>query len=310
MVMDPVTRAILASWNWRPEVILSLLLVGVLYGVGWWRLRRKRRRDRGVANGWRLTAYLAGLLLIALALLSPIETLAGQFFFMHMIQHLLLIMLAPPLLMLANPLPFVLWGLPAGVRHATGRGLSQVLHRESAFRRTLRTVTGPGIVWMVYVSLLVGWHDPNAYNLALTNQWVHDLEHFSFFLPSLAYWWLVIGAGPRIHKQMSTPARMAFVIAAIPPTMLLGVSIAFATAPIYTYYLGVPRPWGLSVLQDQMLGGVIMWVPGSMMYIIATLILAAGWLQTEDRKPPLPIDQWSTKETMAAPGVHVKGKSR
>ncbi len=285
------------------EVILVLLGLGVLYTRGWWRLRHQGRGAQGVARTARLVCYWVGLLLVAVALISPLETLAGQFFFMHMIQHLVLIMLVPPLLTLANPLPFVLWGLPDRARQAAGRGLSRMLHRASPVRKGLRTLTNPGLVWLIYVSLLILWHDPNLYNAALRSEPLHDLEHFSFFLPALAFWWKVTGAGPIIHKQFSRGARIFYVIAAIPPTMLLGIAIAFSREPVYTYYLSVPRPWGISALQDQTIGGIIMWIPGSMMYIIATLILTAIWLKHEERKPALPMSHWSTEEKMAAPGV-------
>ena len=287
------------------EVVLPLALLGVSTCLA----RRLRRRTRSVraayrlANGWRLAAYLGGLAVVLLALVSPIDVLGGQFFFMHMIQHLFLVMLAPPLLMLANPLPFILWGLPEKWRRTAGGWLSTALHRKSSFRRSLRSVTGPGLVWLLYVVFLVGWHDPNLYNAALRSEFVHDVEHLSFFLPAMLYWWHVVGAGPRIHRQFGRPARMAYVIAAIPPTMFTGIAIAFAEQPIYSYYLSVPRPWNLDVLSDQRISGIIMWIPGSMMYIVAVLILAARWLRGEENKPPLPATKWATDERMAAPGL-------
>ena len=301
--MTPITRAILLSWEWRIEVIIPLIVFGVVYTAGWRRLRRKSRHPRRLANGWRLLAYWGGLLLVALALLSPIEVLAGQLFFMHMIQHLLLVMLAPPLLMMANPMPFLLWGLPDAVRRQVGVALSSLLRSQSTSRRYLRRATSPGVVWMLFVFALIGWHDPQAYNAALRSEFVHDLEHLTFFGSAMLYWWHVVGAGPRIHQRFSRAAQVTYVIAAIPPNMLTGVAIAFAGQPIYTYYLGVPRVWGIDVVEDQMLGGVIMWVPGSMMYIVAVLVLTARWLQGEERKPPLPASKWATEDRMAAPGM-------
>jgi cytochrome c oxidase assembly factor CtaG len=301
--MDEITRAILLSWEWRVVVLLPLFLFAALYTLGWRRLRRRARRPQRLANGWRLTAYLVGVFLVGLALLSPIDVLAGQFFFMHMVQHLLLVMIAPPLLMLGNPMPFLLWGLPRQPRRRVGAFLSRLLHRDAASRRYLRTATSPGVVWLVYIGFLIGWHDPDAYNLALRNDFVHDIEHLTFFLPAMLYWWHVVGAGPHIHKQFSVQGRIVFLIATIPPTMFTGIAIAFSREVLYKYYLAVPRVWGIDVLGDQIIGGVIMWVPGSMMYIIAVLILTARWLQNEERKPPLPVARWSTEERMAMPGL-------
>jgi cytochrome c oxidase assembly factor CtaG len=268
--------------------------------MGWARLRARQRRGR-LARVWRLVAYLAGLLIIAIALMSPIDVLSNQLLLMHMIQHLLLIMIAPPLLLLPNPMPFMLWGLPATWRLRIGRIIGRLLHRTSPVRRNLRIATGPGIIWLIWVILIFGWHDPNLYNAALESAWVHDLEHISFFAAGMLFWWHVTGAGPRIHKQAPLLGRIAFVIGAIPPNMLTGIVLAFATDPIYTYYTAVPRLWNISVLADQQLAGVIMWVPGSMMYIIAALVLISRLLDQEERKPILPEKAWGSDEALAAP---------
>jgi len=301
--MDPVLKAVLLSWEWRIEIVLALVAAGTLYTLGWWRLRSLRRgrsQDRGrVATNERLVTYLGGLVILGLALMSPIDVLASQFFFMHMIQHLLLVMIVPPLLWLASPFPFVMWGLPPQARSRVG----SLFSRKSSFRRRLRTFTAPGIAWMLYVAFLLGWHDPNAYQAALQEELIHDLEHLTFFITAVLFWWHVIYAPPHVHKRLPRGARIAYVLAAIPPTMAAGAVIAFSGQPVYAYYAGVPRLWGVSVMQDQMLGGVIMWVPGSMMYILAALILISRWVQDEDAKPALPDTQWASEQNMVAPGL-------
>jgi cytochrome c oxidase assembly factor CtaG len=302
--MDPVLSAALRSWDLRPEVIITLALAGIIYTLGWWRLRkrsssRSKRSGWHVGASWRPVAYWGGLLILGIALMSPIDVLGTQLFTMHMVQHVLIVMIVPPLLLLANPLPYFLWGLPDKGRLRVGRLFS----RGSGFRRTLKKITGPGLVWMAFVAIYWGWHDPNAYSFALQNSLVHDIEHFSFLLISILYWWHVIGAGPRIHRPFSPAARIGYLIAAIPPSMLAGVVIAFATQPIYSYYEAMPRLWGLSVMDDQRIAGVIMWVLGSMMYIIAVLIIASRWLKREERKPALPQSAWASEEALTAPGL-------
>lgn len=298
--MDPVLKALLLSWEWRIELIVILLLAGTFYTRGWRHLRGVRQGEKSrLATGGRLAAYLSGLVVLGIALMSPIDVLGGQFFFMHMIQHLLLVMIVPPLLLFANPLPFFMWGLPLSARRQMGR----MLRRKSGFRRRLRSFTAPGIVWMLFVVALLGWHDPGAYQAALRDEFVHDLEHLSFFATAMLFWWHVIGAGPRIHSRMRQGALVAYVLSVVPPNMAAGVAIAFSSQPIYPYYVGVPRLWGMTVVEDQTLGGIIMWIPGSMMYILAALILIARWVQSEDEKPPLPESQWATEESMAAPGL-------
>ncbi len=293
--MDPVLKAILLSWDWRLEVIVILALAGILYSRGWWRLRKRSRhsgeryqnvsRSRWrLANGWRLVSYYTGLLFMALALLSPLAALSQQLFMAHMIQHLLMIMFAPPLLLLANPMPFVLWGLPDSWRHHVGRGLSYLLHRDSAVRNGVRLATATGIIWLAWVISLIGWHDPTMYNWALRSEFVHNLEHLMFFTASMLFWWHVTGAGPRIHKQLGYGSRIGLVIGAIPVNMLLGVVLAFATTAIYSYYTAVPRLWGIDVITDQRIGGLIMWIPGSMMYIVAALIMLFRLFDKEKEK--------------------------
>ncbi|MFQ5576215.1 MAG: cytochrome c oxidase assembly protein [Anaerolineae bacterium] len=301
--MDPITGALLQSWGWRVDVIAVLVTAGTLYLLGWRRLRRIERAQKGpaahrLATGRRLAAYLSGLVIVALALMSPIDVLGGQLFTFHMVQHLLLVMIAPPLLLLGNPFPFVLWGLWPRARSAA----ASLFKPKSVFRRGLRAATTPGIVWFTFVAVYVGWHDPNAYNAALRYEWLHDAEHLSFFITGVLYWWHVVGAGPKIHRRFPLGLRIGYLLVTIPPNMLTGVAIAFASEPVYTYYTTVPRILGLSVMQDQMIGGFIMWVPGSMMYIIAVLALTAGYLQAESEKPPLPESEWATDEAMIAPG--------
>jgi cytochrome c oxidase assembly factor CtaG len=296
--MDPFLSAFLLSWDLRVEVVAILILAGSLYTWGWRRIRRRNAGQRPLATGWRLAAYLGGLAILGVALMSPIDVWGGQLFFMHMIQHLLLVMIVPPLLLLANPLPFFMWGLPVPARHQVGRLLS----RRSAFRRGLYTLTAPGLVWMAFVAFLLGWHDPSAYNAALRSNLIHDLEHLTFFGTAMLFWWLVIGAGPRF-RSLSLGVRLALLLVTVPVNMAAGVVIAFAAQPIYTYYTTVPRLWGISVLLDQMIGGVIMWIPGSMMYLLAALIIISRLIQTETGKEPLPESEWSTDEAMLAPGL-------
>ncbi len=282
--MDPVLSALLLSWEWRVDVILILGLAGLIFSRGWWHLRQ--HKGKRLAVNWRLGAYLGGLVFLGLALMSPIDVLGGQLFYMHMIQHLLLVMIVPPLLLITNPLPFFLWGLPFGLKGR--RQVGRFLNRKSDFRRNLRLLTPRGLIWMIFFATFLIWHDPNIYNAALRNNLIHDLEHLTFFVTAMLFWWHVTGAGPAIHRRFSYAARLVYLLVALPINMLVGIIITFADQPIYTYYTTVPRLWGMSVIEDQMLGGVIMWIPGSMMYLLAAVILVIRMLQAEESRPPLP----------------------
>lgn len=301
--MHPLTRALLSSWELRPDVLAVLVSLGILYTLGWRRLRQQSAY-RKLATRPRLAAYLGGLSLLAVSLLSPIDRLGSQLFFMHMLQHMISIMFAAPLLWLGEPFPIMLWALPRGLR----RRVAALFARRSTFRRTLASVTRPGASWLIFITIYLGWHDPNAYNTALYHRWIHDIEHITFFGAAMLYWWHVVGAAPHIHGRFPGWGRIAYLLATVPPNMLVGVSIAFANQIIYTYYLSVPRIWGFTAQQDQMLGGAIMWIPGSMMFIMVALLILALMFREKDRPligAPSTGDNsaWDSDEAMIAPGL-------
>ena len=297
-----MTIALLLSWDLRPEIILVLGLAAGIYLVGWRRFRamagaRPAGTDRPtpspLAAGWRLATYWAGLATIAVALMSPVDILSSQLFFMHMIQHLLLTMVAVPLLLIGNPFPVLVWGLPKRTR----RGVSGLLNERSTFRKVLAKVTSPGIVWLLYVSALIGWHDPKMYDLALRNPFVHDIEHLSFFVTTMLLWWHVLGVAPRFHRTMSVGQRLIYTISVVPVSVIIGVAIAFAQNPIYTYYLDVPRLMGLSVLEDQMISGILMWIPGSEMFFWAALIVLTQIVKEDEKKKAESRAAWTMDES-------------
>lgn len=270
-------QALLSKWEWRIDVLFVLVLFGVLFFRGWSELRRRKAQT---ATKLRLTAYLGGLFALALSLMSPIDWLGTQLFFMHMVQHLLTMMIAAPLICLANPFPVLLWGMPKNVRLTIGSFFTE----KARFRRGLAAVTRAPHMWFLFFAVYLGWHEPAAYNLALRRDSVHDLEHITFFGASMLFWWHAFGVAPKIHKPLPVWGRLAFLLGAIPPNMLAGVTIAFSDSVIYTYYESIPRVWGFTLLQDQRLGGAIMWIPGSMMFLIAGIIVLALGLQQEKER--------------------------
>lgn len=268
--MHPLFQALLGPWEWRLEVLAVIVPWAVFYTLGWRRLRIQSQSKK-LARRRRLVSYWAGILILMASLMSPVDRLGGQLLLMHMVQHKLTMFFAAPLLLLGNPFPFVLWGLPARLRTAIG----QLFARPSTFRRLLTAATRPGIAWLALITVYYGWHDSMAYNTALRLDWVHDIQHISFFAVAMLFWWHVIGNAPNLHGGMSPWMKMAYLLTQVPPNMAVGVSIAFSSTILYTYYESVPRFWGLTVEQDQMLGGAIMWIQGSEMFIGAALIVLA-----------------------------------
>ncbi|MBI4610711.1 MAG: cytochrome c oxidase assembly protein [Candidatus Rokubacteria bacterium] len=275
--MEPTLKAALAAWQWRPDVALVVAALGVAYVTGW---RRLRRRTPAIARPGRLALYLLGLSVIVLALLSPIDTLAAWLLTMHMLQHELLTMVAPPLLLLANPLPVVLWGLPRRLRHRLGR----LLTRGSLVRRGFRMLTLMPVAWVLYMAILWSWHLPAAYEAALHDEVIHSVQHLSFFAAGLLFWWPLINPAPRLHGHIPYGFRLAYIIAAVGPTALPMMSIAvFAREVFYPYYTTAPRLWGLTALEDQAIGWSLMGTLDGMIALIALLLLVARMLEHEER---------------------------
>ncbi len=269
-----ILTGLLASWSWRPEVLLVVVGLGALYTWGWRRVRRAGYPR--LAPWWRLLFYLSGLAALVLALVSPIDELASSLFSAHMVQHLLLMMVAAPLLLLANPLPVCLWGLPRKERRAIGR----LLTRNARFRRVLWAVTLMPVAWLLYVGNLWLWHLPMAYQAALRDPLIHDLEHLAFFGTALLFWWPIIEPAPRLHERTRIGFGILYLLAATGQNTALGALIAIPERVLYPFYATRPGPPALSPLDDQALAGGLMWTSGHM-YLIPILLMVARALDYE-----------------------------
>lgn len=274
--MSPELAAFLGSWDLRADVLIVLTVLGAGYVRGWMQVHRVVPRGLPV---WRLCAYLGGLLSIAIALLSPLDTFAELLFLMHMAQHVVLIMIAAPLLLLGNPLPAFLWALPDIVRRPAGL----VMAPGGRGHAVLRQLTWMPGTWVLYVVNFWAWHHPAAYGVALRNAWVHDAEHLAFFLTAILFWWPVINPSPHPRGFIPYGFRIVYVLGAALQNTLLSALITLTDRVIYSHYASVPRVWGLTVSEDQMLAGLIMWLPGGMMYMATILILVARMLSREER---------------------------
>lgn len=254
------------SWDPRLEVALALLVAGGLYTLGWWRLARRAPRSR---RGTTLVPALGGLAGIAVALLSPLDGLADRLFVAHMLQHMLLIMVAAPALLLANPFPIVLWALPAPVRRRAGRRLT----RASPFGRVWRGVTAMPFAWVGSASILWFWHLPLAYDAALSDRVLHDLEHVTFFLGGLVFWWPVIHPAPRFREPAPHAFRIVYLVLGAFQTATLGLLLTLAPVVLYRSYATMAGHGSLGALDDQAWGGVVMWGVGGLIEMIAILLL-------------------------------------
>lgn len=275
----------LLHWHGRPDAALILVGLAVAYTLGWARLRR--RGHRSLAALWRLAAYLGGLVSVAVALFSPLAHLAHVLFTAHMIQHQILLMIAPPCLLLGNPLPFVLWGTPPPLR----RRLAGALTAGSRFRRGLALVTWLPVAGLLYTVNLWLWHHPAAYEAALHSGLVHDVEHLAFFGTAVLFWWPLVNPAPRRRWPsggLYYGARIAYLVLATAQNTLLGAVIGLTERVLYPSYAPGAKLFGWSALDDQAFGGGIMW-SGGHMYLIAILVLLWQAMESEGRREVGPV---------------------
>lgn len=268
--------AVLTAWSWEPGLLLWVGLGIWLYWRGWRRLRRARR---GRPPAWRGWCFVLGIATLALALFSPISTYSSLLFSVHMVQHLLLMLATAPFLLLGAPFLPVLWGLPPDLR----RRLARWLVPGHPLARLGHLVTIPLAAAGLHLGALFFWHIPLFYDAAQGPTLVHELEHWTFFGTALLYWWPLIHPGGG-RRRLGYGAGILYLIPVILATNALGALIGLAEQPIYRTYLAVPRVAPLSVVQDQQLGGLIMWVPGGMLYLIPIFTLIVLLLGREERE--------------------------
>jgi cytochrome c oxidase assembly factor CtaG len=223
----------------------------------------------------RLLSFCAGMLTLVLALLSPLDTLAARMFSAHMVQHLLLMMVAPPLLVWSRPTLAWLWAFPLPERRGIGRWWATSPRLQSLYAFLMLPLT----VWLLASLALWFWHIPGMYDWALANDFVHAIEHGCFFLTSLAFWTLVMA--PYGERNTRHGVAMIAVVTFALHSGILGALLTFAAAPLYQVH-GTP-PFSLTPLEDQQLAGLIMWIPASLVYVGVFSWLFVRWLEKADR---------------------------
>ena len=239
-----------------------LILAAFVYSHGW---LRARRQDHGNVEGWRAASFLLGILLIWVAMASPLATLDHEMLTAHMVQHLLLMTLAPPLILLGLP--------PTPPAH----GALQRFLPSEPMRQLARVVTHPTVCWLAAAGALVLWHIPSVFMLGMRSQVWHEIEQFSFLATGLLFWWPVVRPLQSSVKWPESSILLYLFFATLPCDILSGF-LVFCDRVVYPVFLSSPRSFGLSALEDQQCAGALMWTCITVVYLIAGAIVAARLL--------------------------------
>jgi putative membrane protein len=262
------------TWGFDPLVIAGLALSGWLYLRGVRRLWRAGRQGKGVRR-WEAWAYAGGWLALFVALVSPLHPMGEVLFSAHMTQHELLMLVAAPLVVLGRPVVAFLWALPLGWARRVG-----ALGKAGWFQGAWRALTNPLAAWGLHAAALWAWHVPAFFEATLRSDLVHTFQHLCFLGTALLFWWALLH-GPQ--GLMGYGAAVLYLFTTSVHSGVLGALITFAGGVIYPAYSETTQSWGLTALEDQQLGGLIMWVPAALVYIVAGLALCAGWMRESER---------------------------
>jgi putative membrane protein len=268
------TAADALSWGAEPWLLFLLALSLLLYGLGLRRLWPRSRQSRGPLA--RQAAWFgAGWAALALALASPLDS-AGSFSFgAHMVQHEFLMIVAAPMLVLGRPLGVWVWSLPAGWRRSTGAAT-----RNPAVSAAWAALMRPLNAWLLHFAALWMWHVPATFQAGLASNGVHALQHASFLFSALLFWWAVLGRQGGAHGR---GGAIVYLFTTMMHTGALGAMFTMSETVWYPIYGSKAQAFGLSALEDQQLGGLIMWIPGGLAYVAAGLVLCGRWLARAPR---------------------------
>lgn len=253
-----------SEWEFDPGVIVPLALTALLYARG-------ASRKHGVGR-WRAACFWSGMTALTLALISPLHALGEELFSAHMVQHEILMLIAAPLLVFSRPLVPLLWGLPYDWRRAAG-----AWSKNACVQRAWRGVTDPLSAWTIHAAAIWIWHWPPFFQATLSSDWVHTAQHLSFLLSGLLFWWSLFYAHGRGYG-----AGVLYVFTTAVHTSILGALLTLTPSVWYPAYEGKTAAWGLAALEDQQLGGLVMWIPGGIVYTALGLYLFARWMRASE----------------------------
>src|SRR5581483_9842618 len=265
--LTETSNALLTGWTWPPFVLIPLVLAAGLYGLGTIKILSRASNRRSFV--WPILWFALGWSSLVIALDSPLHEFGEQLFWAHMTQHEILMLISAPLLVLGRPLIAFLWALPPAWREmAAGLG------RSRSFKKGWAFVTAPLSAWLVAALALWIWHIPWLFDRTLRSDWIHAAQHTTFLITAVMFWWPVLNPTPALGYG----GALVYFFTTILHTSVLGALLTFAPRPWYSFYAVTAPAWHVSALEDQQIGGLIMWIPAGTLLLIVALVLLVQWM--------------------------------
>jgi putative membrane protein len=256
-----------ANWSWPPVIVTALAMTAILYTIGTVRIVRRSTKQRLHAPA--IAFFVAGWVSLLIALDSPLHEIGEQLFWVHMTQHEILMLVSAPLLVLGRPLIPFLWALPKRWRDRVAS-----IGRARSFRTVWDGFSSAAPAWLISALGLWVWHLPWLFDKTLQSDGIHAAQHTTFLLTALLFWWPLTNPTPRFGYG----AAIVYVFTTALHTSILGALLTFAPRPWYSPYVATAPLWHLTALEDQQLGGLIMWIPAGTLLIAVGLWLFVKWL--------------------------------
>nr|WP_246617926.1 cytochrome c oxidase assembly protein [Rhizobium populisoli] len=259
----------LPEWTFDTWIVTPIAFTGALYALGSLRLWARIKDARLLVKSG--AAYWSGWIVLVIALMSPLHFLGEHLFTFHMIEHELVMAVAAPLIVLARPIGVLFWGMPRGIRHS-----AMIVLKPPPVERAWDFLSRGSVATLLHGLAIWVWHAPALFDATVTIVSLHRLQHLSFFLTAIVFWWAVIW-----KAEKGSAAWHLFVT--MIHTSILGALITVAPRVAYVSQTRSAPEWGLTPLEDQQLAGIVMWVPGGIIYAGAALVMLAAWISTSSR---------------------------
>ena len=260
------------DWTWPPYIVIPLILTAAAFFLG----TIQQRKRTGKLPALTIAYFSAGVLSLLIALDSPIHEISEQLFWVHMTQHEIFMLISAPLLVLSRPLITFLWALPKNWRIRT-----TAVANAKIVKRAWLAISAPVSAWLLHAAALWLWHAPIFFVSAMQSELVHAAQHTSFLGTALLFWWALINNHSR---RLGYGGALLYIFTTITHMSLLGAWLTFSAKVWYTPYLQTAPAWHLTALEDQQIGGLIMWIPAGVLLTFVMLGLFIKWLQQSQRR--------------------------